>query len=219
MSWNQAIVRKLLTAAVAASVLYILPAIGKLEALSHPQLWILVGFGVVLSIFQPTYKPIDKSAPEHDRGTAAQIVWTVYLSQIIGVVEAVYWAYPASFRWDVVTSAALAAMVAGLGLRMWAVLTLGRYFTWFIDVHDDHKVIRSGPFRLIRHPAYGGALILFVATLVFVHAWIAAGLSLVIQLFAYVRRIRHEETMMRDKLGDDYEAYAREVKALIPLVW
>lgn len=212
-------IRKVITALLAAAAIYLLPAVGEPAALRHPQLWILFAVGVVISVFQPVYKPIDGSTPKHDRGTAAQIVWSVYLTQVAGVVEAVLFRYPESFRWDVITSVALVGIVAGLGLRVWAVLTLGRFFTWFITVYDDHQVIRSGPFRFIRHPAYGGALILFVATLVFLHAWVAAGLSLVFQLFAYVRRIRYEEAMMIERLGESYVAYRREVRALVPLLW
>lgn len=213
-------IRKLATALLAASAVYLLPAgLAKPDTLRHPQLWILVVVAVAISIFQPAYKPIDSTAPKHDRGTAAQIVWSVYLTQLAGIIEAVFFRYPGSFRWDAVTTIALAVMVAGLGVRIWAVLTLGRFFTWFITVYDDHQVIRSGPFRFIRHPAYAGALLLFVGTLVFLHAWVAAALSLVFQLFAYARRIHYEEAMMIERLGEPYVVYTREVNALVPLLW
>ncbi len=213
-------IRKLTTALLAALAFYLLPAlVGNRDALLHPQLWILVAAAFGISVFQPAYKPLDGAAPPHDRGTATQIVWSVYLTQLVGIIEAVFFRYPESFRWDGVTTAALVAMAVGLGLRVWAVLTLGRFFTWHITVYEDHQVIRSGPFRFIRHPAYCGALILFVATLVFLHAWVAAGLSLVFQLFAYVRRIRYEEAMMIDRMGESYKAYTREVNALVPLLW
>lgn len=212
-------IRKLATALLVAAAFYLLPGIANPAVFRHPQLWILVGVAVAISAFQPVYKPVDRSAPPHDRRTAAQIVWSVYLTQLVGIIEAIYFRYPDSLRWDVVTTLALIGMVAGLSLRIWAVLTLGRFFTWFITVYDDHQVIRSGPFRFIRHPAYCGALILFVSTLVFLHAWVGAALSLVFQLLAYVRRIRYEEAMMIDRLGESYRAYTREVNALVPLLW
>lgn len=212
-------IRKLLTALLAALAFYVLPAVGNPAALYHPQLWILVAAAVAISLFQPAYKPFDKSAPPQDRGTATQIVWSVYLTQLVGIIEAIFFRYPESFRWDTVTTIALVAMLAGLSLRIWAVITLGRFFTWFITVYDDHQVIRSGPFRFIRHPSYGGALILFVATLVFLHAWVGAALSFVFQLFAYLRRIRYEEAMMIERMGEKYRAYVREVDALVPLPW
>ena len=211
--------RKLLTALLAASAIYLLPTAANPGALRHPQLWILAAVGIVLSLFQPAYKAIDGAAPPADRGTAAQIVWSVYLTQLLGVMEAVMVRYPASFEWDTVSTIALIAVVSGLILRIWAVLTLGRYFTWFITVYEDHRVIRSGPFRLVRHPAYCGAWILFVASLVFLHAWVGAAASFIFQLYAYVRRIHYEEAMMVEKLGDSYKSYATEVKALVPLLW
>lgn len=212
-------IRKVATALGAAALFYLLPAAFRPEVLRHPQLWVLVAIALVVSIYQPVYKPVDARAPKHDRGTAAQIVWSVYLTQFAGVLEAIYLRYPDSFRWNAVTTAALVLMLAGLSLRVWAVVTLGRFFTWFITVYDDHQVIRSGPFRFIRHPAYGGALLLFVGTLLFLHAWIGAALSLVFQLFAYVRRIRYEEKMMIERMGAAYASYRREVRALVPLLW
>lgn len=212
-------VQKLLTALLAAAAICLVPALANLASLRYPQLWILIAIAVTISVFQPAYKPIDESAPPHDRGTAAQIVWSVYLTQLAGIIEALYFRYPESFRWDRVTTAALLAALAGLGLRTWAVLTLGPFFTWFITVYDDHQVIRSGPFRFVRHPGYCGALIVFVATLLFLHAWVGAFLSLIFQLFAYVRRIHYEEAMMTARLGESYAAYTREVKALVPLLW
>lgn len=212
-------IRKVATALVAASAFYVLPAVAQRGALAHPQIWILVAVAMVISIFQPVYKPIDGTAPPRDRGTAAQIVWSVYLTQFLGILEALYVRYPRSFEWDAVTSIALVLMLAGLGLRVWAVLTLGRFFTWFITVYDDHQVIRSGPFRFIRHPAYCGALLLFTSTLLFVHAWIGATLSFAFQLFAYVRRIRYEEAEMIERLGERYVTYTREVRALVPPLW
>jgi protein-S-isoprenylcysteine O-methyltransferase len=212
-------IRKVITAIVASAAIYILPAALQPQALFYPQLWILLAAGVALSIFQPVYKPIDGAAPPRDRGTAAQIVWSVYLTQLIGVVEAVTFRYPDSFRWDLLTTFALVMMLCGLSLRIWAVATLGRYFTWFITVYDDHQVIRTGPFRFIRHPAYCGAWLLFVGTLLFLHASIGATLSFVFQLIAYIRRIRYEEQMMIERLGDRYVKYTREVRALVPLLW
>jgi len=211
--------RKILTGFAAAAAFYLLPSVGNTAVLSHPQLWILIATALAVSAFQPAYRPFDRSAPKHDRGTATQIVWSVYVTQFVGIIEAIYFRYPDSFQWDAATTAGLIAIIGGLALRTWAVLTLGRYFTWFITVYEDHKVIRIGPFRMIRHPAYCGAWVLFVGTMVFLHAWIGAALSLVFQLFAYVRRIHYEEAMMVEKLGDSYKQYIREVRALVPLLW
>jgi protein-S-isoprenylcysteine O-methyltransferase len=54
---------------------------------------------------------------------------------------------------------------------------------------------------------------------VFLHAWVSAVFSFVFQIMAYVRRIRYEEAMMIERLGDRYIAYTRDVRAMVPLLW
>jgi protein-S-isoprenylcysteine O-methyltransferase len=210
--------RKLVTAVIVSSFLWLLPAVGRPEAFSHPQLWALVVFGVLAGLFQPAYKPVD-NAPTHDRGTATQLIWSVYLTQFASVIEAVYFRYPESFEWDGVATAALTLAVAGLGLRSWAFKVLGDFFTWHIGVTPGHKVVTSGPYRLLRHPSYTGAYLMYLFTVVFLHAWVVAALTAVALLFAFWRRIHHEEGWLRQHLGPEYVAYAQGTKALIPFVW
>ncbi len=49
-------------------------------------------------------------------------------------------------------------ILLGFALRVWAVTTLGKSFRTTVEIDDDQKVIRSGPYRLIRHPSYTGLL-------------------------------------------------------------
>src|SRR5947209_8216025 len=56
----------------------------------------------------------------------------------------------------------LAAMVClwtGLGLRIWSVWTLGRYFTFSVMTSRDQPVISTGPYQYLRHPSYTGILL------------------------------------------------------------
>jgi protein-S-isoprenylcysteine O-methyltransferase len=138
---------------------------------------------------------------------------------VAGVLEAVYWRYPASLLWDWVTTAALVAMVGGLGLRTWAVFTLKSYFTWHISVQPDQRVMREGPYRLVRHPSYTAALLTYLGGPVFLHAWVAAALACIVLLVAFRRRILLEEALLVRELGPEYERYRHDLKALIPGVW
>jgi len=79
--------------------------------------------------------------------------------------------------------------------------TAGRYFTWFITVYDDHRVIRTGPFRFIRHRPTAAPCCCSSARCSSARL-IGAALSLVFQLFAYVRRIRYERSEMIERLGE-----------------
>jgi protein-S-isoprenylcysteine O-methyltransferase len=212
--------RKFLVGLAASAGLAIIPAlIGNPAALQHPQLWVLIGVGMLASLTQPAYKPIDRAAPPEDRGTSSQIVWTVYITQCIGVFEAVFFRYPESFVWDALTTIALLLAVAGALFRAWAVATLGRFFTWHVRVQQGQKVISDGPYRFVRHPSYAGAIVLYVCTMLVLKAWFAAALVLIFLTLAFVRRIRYEERLLVSALGDDYVSYSRNLKRLVPTLW
>src|SRR6266704_2972144 len=53
----------------------------------------------------------------------------------------------------------LVIMIVGFAIYYWAVLTLGPFCSGFLRVIPDHKVIRNGPYRLVRHPVYGGEIL------------------------------------------------------------
>ena len=187
--------------------------------LAAPQVWLLFVIGVLASLFQPRYNPLGRAPDAKDRGTANQIVWSVYFTQAAVLVEAAYFRYPASAQWDWITTAALALMAAGLWIRTWGVMTLGKYFTWHITVEKQQTVIRTGPYRFVRHPGYLGAFLTYASTAAFFHAWTALVPSMIILLIAFLRRMHYEEKEMRATLGEEYASYSRCVCRFIPWVW
>jgi protein-S-isoprenylcysteine O-methyltransferase len=182
--------------------------------LSLPQLWMLAAVSALANVFQPAYSLFERSRTPYDRHTAAQIVWTVYLTQVAALTELVL-RRRASVPLDALTWVAFGAMLAGLGLRTWAVLLLGRFFTWNIEIQPGQGIVRSGPYRLIRHPSYTGALVTFVASCVLLRSWIAAVLALVALTLAFWRRIRYEEKLLRVAFPE-YDEYASHTGMLLP---
>ena len=113
----------------------------------------------------------------------------------------------------------IALMLAGFAFRLWAMLTLGRLFTHRVAVKADHEVIESGPYRLVRHPAYAGATVTYLGIGVVSGNWIGILAALAGPLVGYGYRIRVEERALRERLPE-YEAYAeRTPYRLIPGVW
>lgn len=211
--------RKLINGTFISFTFLGLATLGNQAALGYPQLWILAAIGIAAQVFQPLYKPLDRTAPPQDRGTGNHLVWSVYISQAAGLIESVYFRYPESFDWTAATTVGLLLAIGGLALRSWSVYELGRFFTWHIIVQPDHKVVKTGPYRAIRHPGYCGALVLYVFTMVFIHAWVSAFIALALVSAAVWRRIRYEEEWLNRHLGEQYTHYAMEVRALIPYVW
>lgn len=185
-------------------------------ALRLPQLWMMVAVGILVNTLQPAYRPFEGSRTPEDRGTAAQILWTVYLTQAAALLELIL-RRRIALPLDATTWAALFAMIVGLGLRTWAVLLLGPWFTWNIEMQPGQQLVNHGPYRLIRHPSYTGALTTFVASCVLLRSWIATALAFIALTVAFLRRIRHEETLLVRTLPG-YVAYMLRTGRLLPRI-
>jgi protein-S-isoprenylcysteine O-methyltransferase Ste14 len=114
-----------------------------------------------------------------------------------------------------VVSAGLAIHMASILLALWARRHLGRNWSGAITVKVDHELVRTGPYKLVRHPIYSAMLGMFVGTaLVSGQLHALAGLGLI--AFAYWRKIRLEEERLRAIFGADYDAYRGKTWGLIP---
>ena len=114
---------------------------------------------------------------------------------------------------------ALATLVVavGLGFSVWARWHLGRNWSGRVTVKVDHALVRTGPYRLVRHPIYTGLLLALIGTAIHLGAW-RAFLALPLFVLAFVRKIGIEEERMR-KTFPDYEEYRHQTAALIPFVY
>lgn len=212
--------RKLIVGLVASLIVFIVPALLlQPEALHYPKLWVLVGIGLLASMTQPAYNPVDRNTPPEDKGTATQLVWTVYIALVLGVIESLLWHYPQSMVWGTFSMLMLGSSIAGALLRAWAVAELGSFFSWHVRVHPEQKVICTGPYRIVRHPGYTGAWVLYVCCLLFIHAWVVSVLCAAFLLAGFLRRIRYEEGLMLNYFGEQYKSYCQVVKKLVPLIW
>ena len=118
-------------------------------------------------------------------------------------------------EWEFWAGAALAA--AGMLFTVWARGHLGRNWSGIVTVKNDHKLITSGPYALVRHPIYTGLLLAFVGSALARGEW--RGLvAFVIALLALWRKLRIEERWMQEHFGEQYRAYMQRVAALVPFI-
>ena len=113
--------------------------------------------------------------------------------------------------------AGLVLQSGALALGVWARRVLGRHWSGEITIKVDHELIRSGPYRSVRHPIYTAWLGMFAATAI-VYGQAHALLGFAMAAFAYWRKIRLEEANLRNAFGEEYDAYRRETWALVPWV-
>jgi protein-S-isoprenylcysteine O-methyltransferase Ste14 len=120
--------------------------------------------------------------------------------------------------WVTVTTG-LAVAALGIGFRIWAILTLGSLFTFVVAIQSDHAVVDRGPYRLLRHPSYTGALVGFLGIGIALDNWLAIATIVIIPLAGVLIRIRYEERLLAEQLGTQYRQYAARTRRLIPGVW
>ncbi|USJ02349.1 phosphatidylethanolamine N-methyltransferase family protein [Xanthomonas prunicola] len=156
----------------------------------------------------------------HDHGTL-QHLWRV-LSAAVAV--AVVLAYSGLAHWPQDWGASLqwagcALIGTGLALRVWAIQVLARWFTVDVTIQHDHQLVRSGPYRWLRHPSYTGALMAFYGLALGMGDGLSVAAIVVPVTWVFLRRIRIEEAALRRAFPIAYPAYAAQSRRLLPLVW
>jgi protein-S-isoprenylcysteine O-methyltransferase Ste14 len=109
----------------------------------------------------------------------------------------------------------VALLAGGLLFSVWARVHIGRNWSGTVTVKQDHELIRSGPYALVRHPIYTGLLTALIGT-VLISGTGRALLGLLIIIIALIRKLHVEEAFMRATFPGQYERYSAEVPQLIP---
>jgi protein-S-isoprenylcysteine O-methyltransferase Ste14 len=110
-----------------------------------------------------------------------------------------------------------ALVVAGLSFSVLARIWIGRNWSGTVTVKQDHELIRSGPYALVRHPIYTGMLTALIGTALIIGNGRAA-LGFAVLLGGLIYKIGVEERFMAERFGETYARYRREVPALVPFV-
>ena len=96
--------------------------------------------------------------------------------------------------------------VAGITLRIWAILTLDQFFTFVVGIADDHRVVQHGPYRWLRHPGYAGACWHSSASESRCGNWLSLLLIVALPTLALGIRITVEEAALARALGAEYRS-------------
>jgi protein-S-isoprenylcysteine O-methyltransferase Ste14 len=113
----------------------------------------------------------------------------------------------------------IALMLIGVALRSWAVRTLGLYFLPVVAVRADQQVVCHGPYRLIRHPTYSGALLTLLGLGLTLTNWAAIVALLGCALAGLAYRVRVEEQALLRTLGQPYREYMAQTTRFVPFLF
>jgi len=116
-----------------------------------------------------------------------------------------------------VAYAGLALTAAGAAFAVWARVFLGGNWSSSVTLKENHTLVRTGPYAVVRHPIYSGFLLAVAGTAIAVGE-ARCFIAFVLIFTAFRLKSRVEEGFMIEQFGSEYEAYAGQVKALIPFV-
>lgn len=107
--------------------------------------------------------------------------------------------------------------IVGLAFAVWARIKLGRNWSGSVKILPNHKLIRDGPFKIVRHPIYLGTLFGTLGTAIILGD-IIVWVIFIISVFTLVSKSREEEILLLKQFGSEYEQYKKDVKMLIPFL-
>lgn len=113
----------------------------------------------------------------------------------------------------------IASMLCGLAVRWYAIRVLGKFFTRTVATRTGQYVVDTGPYRLIRHPSYSGALLMFLGMGLAMTNWASLLAIMLATAIGYGWRVHVEEQALCADLGQPYRDYMRRTRRFVPYVW
>jgi protein-S-isoprenylcysteine O-methyltransferase Ste14 len=150
--------------------------------------------------------------------------WVYRLPILLGAILLLPWT--AKALWDTPlynpgnsgTYALAVVALLGISFTWWARIHLGRFWSNAITHKEDHRIIDTGPYGMVRHPIYTGLIVAILATGVAVATWTSLLGALLIS-FGQWRKARMEEKFLSAELGPAaYGAYCRRVPMIVPFI-
>jgi protein-S-isoprenylcysteine O-methyltransferase Ste14 len=118
-----------------------------------------------------------------------------------------------------ITIISISLIIIGLVIRWVAILSLRHYFTVNISIQENHRIIDTGIYKYIRHPAYTGSLISFLGLGLSFSSWLSMLIVFIPVTFAFIYRIHYEEKALTQAFGAKYLEYSIRTWRLVPGIY
>lgn len=106
--------------------------------------------------------------------------------------------------------------LTGTFMRVYAIKTLGPFFTMEIGIRKNHRIIKDGPYLFIRHPSYTGYLLMILGIGIAYQNLYSFIFPLIEMIIFLSVRIPQEEKMLCLEFGEEYRNYQKQTKLIIP---
>jgi len=153
-----------------------------------------------------------------DRRSLRLICITIGLGLCVALLSKALFPHPffVGYRFEY---GAAALIFAGMALRWYSIYRLGKEFSVHVAIIEGHRLVTSGPYRLIRHPSYTGLLMIFLGLGIHSNHMVGMFVLTVPVFWAIHNRIEIEEAAMDAFFGIEYRLYREQTRKLIPYVY
>lgn len=117
----------------------------------------------------------------------------------------------------IIRAIGLLISISGYNLCYWSRKELAQNWSGKVAIQENHQLIKSGPYKIIRHPIYSGVLVLMLGTSIIIGSWLAF-IWTFFCFFGLYRKGKQEEELLMKEFGEAYNQYRKETKMLIPFV-
>ncbi len=190
------------------------------DNLARVAFYVLIAVFVGLEMLTRVRSRLSASGSPAERASFFVVAGSVGGGLIAALLAASHlgWAELEGARVPVFVAGA-ALMVAGIALRQWAIVVLGRSFTVEVRVRPGQEVIESGPYRWLAHPSYTGMIISLVGIGLMLGNWVSLVALAMIPTAGLLFRIHEEERILSAELGQPYRDFIETRARLVPGLW
>ena len=210
--------QKIVSTLIFVFIVNIFPLLFKPELLvQFKPIIILIGT-LAMFLTQPAFSLEETRNNKHT--DKYSIVFILTASAVSVGSSLIEWAYFSDQSSNLfLTILGILMIIIGLIIRITAINTLGKFFTATARTTNEHLLITSGPFSIMRHPSYAGAILVITGVPVLLNNLITFFSTILLLFFAYDFRIKSEEKVLISTFGEKYLQYSLKVKKIVPHLW
>jgi len=190
---------------------------------SNPLGWFLLFMGIAYVIGGPLYvwkwkgKPPARQEEKGDR--SFWLIQPGFIFAIFGAPLEFLFLQEVLPRAPWMELAGLVLVGLSVVVHSWARQVIRGQFAGHLQIQQEHRLVKSGPYRYIRHPGYLGYLLMVLGIAVGYSSLVSCAAVFGLLMPGLIYRIQVEERLLVGEFGNEYRAYAQNTKRLIPGLW
>jgi protein-S-isoprenylcysteine O-methyltransferase Ste14 len=148
------------------------------------------------------------------------------MAYVLPLVAAFYLLYPRGLRYPwllvrfvpdtlLVAWLGVLIMASGLAIAAWARIHLGSNWSGLVTLKEGHELIRTGPYRTIRHPIYSGILLAFLGNAIALGE-VRGLIGLAVIWLSFYVKARREESFLAQEFGARFNEHTQHTGMFLP---